>query len=124
MSVNAIKQNNNLACETRCIVCNREHCFKNCNTLNNTTFLCQHCIQFCQNVKRDRDAVNVNRMSCSPSADVYDTEPSLTLKDPDALRAQIDTGADVSCTDQLHMLHQCRAFDEAFPSPIKMMGGL
>jgi len=70
------------------------------------------------------NAVNINRMSCSPSADVYNAEPLLTLKDPDALRAQIDTGADVSCTDQLHMLHQYREFDEAFPSPIKMMGGI
>ena len=70
------------------------------------------------------NAVNINCMSCSPSADVYDAEPLLTLKDPDALRAQIDTGADVSCTDQLHMLHQYHAFDEAFPSRIKMMGGI
>ena len=67
------------------------------------------------------NAVNINRMSCSPSADVHANEPHLNLKDPDALRAQINTGTNVSCTEQLYMLHQHGEFNEAFPSPIKMM---
>lgn len=67
------------------------------------------------------NAVNINRMSCSPSADVHANEPHLNLKDPGALRAQINTGTNVSCTEQLYMLHQHGEFNEAFPSPIKMM---
>jgi len=67
MSVNTIKQNSNLAHETRCIVCNGEHRFENCNTLNNTAFLHQHCIQFCQNVKKDQAALTTEEGGNRPS---------------------------------------------------------
>ena len=40
--------------------------------------------------------------------------------DYDAPCSQIDTGAMVSCTDQLHILHNYRAYDETFPCPIRL----
>ena len=41
--------------------------------------------------------------------------------DPDAVRAQIDTGAWCSCSDQQHMLHDYKAFSDDFPCPIKLI---
>ena len=41
--------------------------------------------------------------------------------DPDAVRAQIDTGAWCSCSDQLHMLHDYKAFSDDFPCPVKLI---
>ena len=39
---------------------------------------------------------------------------------PDTVRAQIDTGAFVSCTDQLHMIHDYQAFSAKFPCPVRL----
>jgi len=59
------------------------------------------------------NAVDIHRISWSPSADVQIEVGDVPVNsisaghedDMDALRAQVDTGAHVSCTDQLHMLH-------------------
>ena len=52
------------------------------------------------------NAVGVHRLSWSPAADVQvETVADHPDNDPDAIRAQVDTGAHVSCTDQQHMLH-------------------
>jgi len=61
------------------------------------------------------NAVDVHRISWSPAADVQVEVEDVKVEtvndehedDLDALRAQVDTGAHVSCTDQLHMLHSC-----------------
>ncbi len=47
--------------------------------------------------------------------------PSLDHDDNNAIRAQIDTGAFASCTDQLHMLHAYRPFTKTFPCPIRLL---
>ena len=57
-AINAIKSNSNAAYETRCIVCNGQHRFENCDVLNNADFLRQHYIRYCQNVRRDQAARN------------------------------------------------------------------
>ena len=67
MSVNAIKQNVNVAYENSCMVCNGEHCFKNCDTLNNSAFLRQHYIRFCQNVRKDQAALTAGQGGNRPS---------------------------------------------------------
>jgi len=59
------------------------------------------------------NAIDIHRISWSPSADVQievddaqvNSVSAQHVGDMDALRAQVDTGAHVSCTDQLHMLH-------------------
>ena len=40
---------------------------------------------------------------------------------PDVVRAQIDTGAFATVTDQLHMLHDYKAFDDSFPCPVRLL---
>ena len=39
-------------------------------------------------------------------------------------RGQIKTGAAVSCTDKLHILHDYWAYDDIFPCPIKLFTAL
>jgi len=52
------------------------------------------------------NAVDIHRLSWSPAADAQvDTVADHPDDDPDAIRAQVDTGAHVSCTDQQRMLH-------------------
>ena len=52
------------------------------------------------------NAVDIHCISWSPAADVQiETVDDLQDNDPDAIQAQVDTGAHVSCTDQKHMLH-------------------
>jgi hypothetical protein len=46
--------------------------------------------------------------------------PPLDDSDDDVPRAQIDTGAFASCTDQLHLLHHYRPFTTDFPCPVKL----
>ena len=41
--------------------------------------------------------------------------------DPDAIRAQIDTGAFVTCTNQRHMLHDYREFSPSHPCPVRLL---
>ena len=64
-AINLVKSNNNVAYEPRCIVCNGQHRFENCDTLNNAEFLRQHYIRFCQTIRRDaanlRNNVEGNR---------------------------------------------------------------
>jgi len=54
------------------------------------------------------NAVDIHQILWSPAANVQ-AEPVDDPQDddPDAIRAQVDTGAHVSCTDQKHMLHGC-----------------
>jgi len=73
------------------------------------------------------NAVDIHRLSWSPAADLLvetvavETVADHLDDDPDAIRAQVDTGAHVSCTDQLHMLHGYRDFTRSFRSPVKLM---
>jgi len=75
------------------------------------------------------DAVDVHRISWSPAANVQVEVEDVRVKtvtaqhddDLDALRVQVHTGAHVSCTDQLHMLHGCLDFTRSLPSPVKLL---
>ena len=75
------------------------------------------------------NAVDVHRISWSPAADIQVEVEDVHVKtvtaqhddDLDALRAQVDTGAHVSCTDQLHMLHGYQDFTRSLPSPVKLL---
>jgi len=75
------------------------------------------------------NAIDVHRISWPPSAGAQievDDVPINSISadhedDMDALRAQVDTGAHVSCTDQLHMLHDCRDFTRSLPSLVKLL---
>ena len=55
---------------------------------------------------------------------LVDTYPSNTTPDLNALRAQIDTGAGVSCTNLLFALWNYRAYTAAWPAPIKLTAAL
>jgi len=57
------------------------------------------------------NAVDTHHISWSPATDVQ-VEPVDVLQDddPDAIQAQVDSGAHVSCTDQKHMLNGYREF--------------
>jgi len=68
------------------------------------------------------NAVDIHRITWSPAADVQ-TKPVDDLQDddPDAIRAQVDTGAHVSCNDQKHMLHGYQEFTQSRPSPVKLI---
>lgn len=77
------------------------------------------------------NAIDIHRVQWTPSSDVRTEEPkgppepgsdpNLTDFDPDAIRAQINTGAFATCTDQLHMLHDYQEFNESHPSPIRLL---
>jgi len=68
------------------------------------------------------NVVDIHRIAWSPAADVQiETVDDLPDDDPDAIRAQVDTGAHVSCTDQKHMLHGYQEFTRSRPSPVKLM---
>jgi len=68
------------------------------------------------------NAVDIHCLSWSPAADVQvETVADQLDDDPDAIQAQVDTGAHVSCTDQLHMLHGYQDFTRSLPSPVKLM---
>lgn len=92
-AVNAIKSNNDVAYETRCIVCNGQHRFENCEVLNNADFLRQHYIRYCQNVRRDQAARNATFQANSNgqqgarvnylNADDYDDATDDSLEDDD-----------------------------------------
>ena len=60
-AVHVIRDNPNAACAQHCIVCRGQHHFENCPTLNDHDFLKQHCIQFCQNVRRDQVKLSQQR---------------------------------------------------------------
>jgi len=75
------------------------------------------------------NAIDIHHISWSPSADVQIEVDDVSVNsvsaqhedDMDALRAQVDTGAHVSCADQLHMLHNYRDFTRSLPSPVKLL---
>jgi len=68
------------------------------------------------------NAVDIHRLPWSPAPDVQvKTVADHPDDDLDVIRAQVDTGAHVSCTDQLHMPHGYRDFTQSFPSPVKLM---
>ena len=62
------------------------------------------------------DSSTVSRDSCV----IQEGSAPEVDDDPNALRAQIDTGAFASVTDQLHMLHGYREFSASFPCPVKL----
>jgi hypothetical protein len=77
------------------------------------------------------NSIIIPDITWSPSADVLHEETEYTNSnkdiiqdiqddDPDALRAQIDTGAFVSCTDQLQLIHGYKAFSDEYPCPVKL----
>jgi len=53
------------------------------------------------------NVADIHRISWSPASDVQvkTVDVHQNDDDPDVIRAQVHTGAHVSCTDQLHMLH-------------------
>ena len=55
------------------------------------------------------------------SSSKIDKAPYLDDNDPDAVRAQIDSGAFTSCTDQKHMLHDYRDFSPSYPCPVTLL---
>jgi len=61
-AVLAIRENPNAACGQHCVVCRGQHRFENCPTLNDHDFLEQHCIRFCQNVRRDQAELSQQRI--------------------------------------------------------------
>jgi hypothetical protein len=76
------------------------------------------------------NSVDVNPHVWAPSADVLPElsnatpEPTAPIvdDDPDAPRAQINTGVFVSVTDQLHiMLHDYAEFSSSRPCPVKLL---
>jgi len=68
------------------------------------------------------NAVDIHRLSWSPAADVQvETVADQLDDDLNVIRAQVNTGAHLSCTDQLHMLHGYRDFTQSLPSPVKLM---
>ena len=84
-----------------------------------------------QEIMSSINAVDVHRTVWTPSADIAPEEPDgppevgapedFLSDDPEAIRAQIDTGAFVSCTDLQHMLHDYREFSKERPSPVRLM---
>ena len=73
----------------------------------------------------DVNAVDVCFPAFLPSADVLSDEPTLLqsndIDELDTVHAQLDSGAFVSCTDQLHMLHDYQEFSTKNPCPIHLM---
>ena len=67
----------------------------------------------------DDSSVASSNTSCASLIIQEDALPVVD-DDPDAVRAQIDTGAFASVTDQLHMLHDYREFSATFPCPVKL----
>jgi len=69
------------------------------------------------------NAVDIHCISWSPASDIQveTVDVHQDDDDPDAIRAQVDTGAHVSCTDQLHLLHGYREFTQSRPNPVKLM---
>jgi len=61
-AVLAIRANPNTACATNCVACRGQHRFENCPALNDHDFLKQHCIRFCQNVRRDQTELSQQRI--------------------------------------------------------------
>ena len=74
------------------------------------------------------NAVDFSDPIWTPSPDILDELPQEDPEidapqvkiDPEAPRAQIDTGAFVSCTDQLYLLHDYVKFSKTRPSPIRL----
>ena len=60
-AVLAIRENPNAACSQHCVACRGQHRFENCPTLNDHDFLKQHCVRFCQNVRRDQVELSQQR---------------------------------------------------------------
>ena len=76
------------------------------------------------------NSINISPSNFTPSHDVIEDTEDLHVSsvqlgegkhDPDAIRAQIDTGAFATCTDQLKMLHSYKAFTVEHPSPVRLL---
>jgi len=61
-AVLAIQENPNAAYGPHCVACRGQHRFENCPALNDHDFLKQHCIRFCQNVRRDQAELSQQRV--------------------------------------------------------------
>jgi len=87
--------------------------------LNAIRVQCPSVIQAYDVTSDNEDDVSVHSIAdCTSSKDATEEgEPPTVDDDPDAIRAQIDSGAFASCTDQKHMLHDYREFNESFRCP-------
>ena len=82
-----------------------------------------------QDILSSINSIDVPTHQFVPSNDTHSEEPTgppephspAVDHDPDVLRAQLDTGAFATVTDQLHMLHGYRAFDASHPSPVRLL---
>eukprot|EP00980_Cylindrotheca_fusiformis_P009852 scaffold2183_cov131-Cylindrotheca_fusiformis.AAC.1 len=63
------------------------------------------------------DLEDINLMIDTPALHPISIEDNTS----EGIRAQIDTGAFVTCTDQLNMLHNYQQFTSSAPSPIRLM---
>ncbi|GAX10430.1 hypothetical protein FisN_21Lu161 [Fistulifera solaris] len=66
-----------------------------------------------------QQGLNVPYPTTIPHSDVMSSPPH--LDNPDAPRAQIDTGAFISCTNLLHLLHRYRPFTSQFRCPVRLL---
>ena len=83
-----------------------------------------------QDAGRAINSILIPDISWTPDADITTDFDDLPINyvdtiqeedEPHVMRAQIDTGAFASCTDQLHLLHDYEPFTKARPCPIKLM---
>ena len=65
------------------------------------------------------NAIDTSNFPILPGDDIE----SMTFQahDETVPRAQLDTGAFASCTNQQHLLHNYRAFGPSFPSPVRLL---
>ena len=73
----------------------------------------------------DVNAIDICFPVLSNSVDVLSDEPtslwSNDTDEPDTVQAQLNSGAFISCTDQLHMLHDYMEFSTKNPCPVHLM---
>ena len=75
------------------------------------------------------NAIDLHPLDCPPLDNVCSDPPAAPPElqapavddDPDVPRAQIDTGAFVSCTGSKSLLHNYREFTPEFPCPVKLL---
>ena len=68
----------------------------------------------------DINAININIGPATGFPDII-SESSPHSQHMHSPRAQIDTGAFVTCTDLLHMLHGYTGFSESSPCPVRLL---
>ena len=70
------------------------------------------------------NAISTNVSAWTSNDDIEYDEPAGEDIDINVPRAQIDTGTVVSCTDQLHMLHDYKPFSKENPCPVRLLPAL